>query len=287
MLRPAQLRPGQSRKAQNRLFAAYVLALAGACAGLLFAIIAVADPVGFSALRITVQEAVSPIARATRAITGSLSGIDDSIAAYWDAGDQNRKLRAQLAEQQRQLVDASTLAEENRQLRTLLKLPEQESSGIANGYLLTSSATSTRRLAIFSLGRGSGVRAGMPVRAADGLIGRILDTGLTTSRVLLLTDSDNIVPLRRASDGLPALSTGRGNGELDIRTLNLADNPFKPGDILVTSGTGGIYRPNIPVAIVMRRSDDGAIARPLADPAKVDVVTVMPAYAATASEDGG
>ncbi len=284
MLRPAQLRPGQSRKAQVRLFAAYVVALIGAGAGLLLAIISVADPVGFAALRIAAQEAVSPVARVGNAITGGIAGIDDNVAAYIGAGSQNQRLRAQVIEQQRKLVAASTLAEENRQLRALLKLEEQDDGGIATGYLLTSSSASTRRLAVLSLGSSRGVRPGMPVRAADGLIGRVLDTGLSTSRVLLLTDSDNIVPLRRASDGLPVLSTGRGNGELDIRTLNLADNPFKTGDILVTSGTGGIYRPNIPVAIVMRRQNDGAVARPLADPAKVDIVTVLPAYAATAGE---
>lgn len=281
MLRPAQLRPGQSRKAQVRLFIAYVVAMVGAVVGLLLAILSVADPVGFAALRTAAQEAVSPVARLTRSVTGTASGLSDSITAYFAAGSQNQRLRRQVEEQQRDLVEASTLAEENRQLRILLKLGEQGSGGIANGYLLTSNPTSSRRLAILSIGRNRGVRPGMPVRAADGLIGRVLDSGPTTARVLLLTDSDNIVPLRRASDGLPALASGRGNGELDIRTLNLADNPFKPGDILVTSGTGGIYRPNIPVALVVRLQNDGAVARPLADPAKVDIVAVLPAYAAT------
>ena len=53
---------------------------------------------------------------------------------------------------------------------------------------------------------------------------------------------------------------------------------IKPGDILVTSGTGGLYPPNIPVAIVVRRQDDGALARPLADPGKVDAVSVLRPY---------
>ncbi|NJS13934.1 MAG: rod shape-determining protein MreC [Sphingopyxis sp.] len=284
MLRPAQLRPGQSRKAQNRLFVAYVVAIVGSVAALLLATLSFVDPVGFAALRSITQESVTPVARVTRSVTGTISGVDDSVAAYVSAGSQNQRLRKQVAEQQRELVAASTLAEENRQMRILLKLAEQGSGGIANGYLLTSNPTSSRRLAILSIGRNQGVQPGMPVRAADGLIGRVLDSSATTARVLLLTDSDNIVPLRRASDGLPALASGRGNGQLDIRTLNLANNPFKAGDILVTSGTGGIYRPNIPVAIVVRKESDGATARPLADPAKVDIVSVLPAYAAATTE---
>ena len=278
MVRPAHRRPGQSRKAQYSLFAAYVIAVTGAVAGLLLAILSVVDPVGFAQLRVAAHEVTAPIARASRSAIGSISGIDDAVSAYVGAGSQNRRLRKELAETRRQLVATSSLQEENRQLKALLKLQETDKAAIANGYLLTSTSTSSKRVALLSIGRNVGIAAGQPVRGADGLIGRVLSAGPSVSRVLLLTDVDNIVPVRRARDGLPALAYGRGNGDLDIRTLNIANNPFKPGDILVTSGTGGLYPPNIPVAIVIRRQDDGALARPLADPAKVDAVSVLRPY---------
>lgn len=278
MVRPAHRRPGQSRKAQYSLFAAYVIAVTGAVAGLLLAILSVVDPVGFAQLRLASQEVAAPVARASRSVIGSISGIDDSIGAYVRAGSQNRRLRSELAETRRRLVATSSLQEENRQLKALLKLQETDRAAVANGYLLTSTSTSTKRIALLSIGRNLGVTAGQPVRGADGLIGRVTSSGPSVSQVLLLTDVDNIVPVRRARDGLPALAYGRGNGDLDIRTLNIANNPFKPGDILVTSGTGGLYPPNIPVAIVVQRQDDGALARPLADPAKVDAVSVLRPY---------
>ncbi len=278
MVRPAHRRPGQSRKAQYSLFAAYVIAVTGALAGLLLAILSVADPVGFAQLRLASQEVTAPVARATRSAIGSISGIDDAVSAYVGAGSQNRRLRKELAETRRQLVATSSLQEENRQLKALLKLQETDKTAIANGYLLTSTSTSSKRIALLSIGRNLGVAAGQPVRGADGLIGRVLGSGPSVSQVLLITDIDTIVPVRRARDGLPALAYGRGNGDLDIRTLNIANNPFKPGDILVTSGTGGLYPPNIPVAIVARRLNDGALARPLADPAKVDAVSVLRPY---------
>ena len=278
MVRPAHRRPGQSRKAQYSLFVAYVIAVTGAVAGLLLAILSVVDPVGFAQLRVASHEITAPVARVTRSVTGSISGIDDTVGAYVSAGSQNRRLRKELADTRRELVATSALQEENRQLKTLLKLQETDKTALANGFLLTSTSTSSKRIALLSIGRKLGVQSGQPVRGADGLIGRVLSAGPSVSQVLLLTDVDNIVPVRRARDGLPALASGRGNGDLDIRTLNIANNPFKPGDILVTSGTGGLYPPNIPVAIVVRRQDDGALARPLADPAKVDVVSVLRPY---------
>lgn len=278
MARPAHRRPGQSRKAQYSLFAAYVIAVTGAVTGLLLAILSVVDPVGFAQLRIASQEAAAPIARITRSVTGSISGIDDRVSAYVGAGSQNRRLRQELTETRRRLVATSALQEENRQLKALLKLQETDRSALAHGYLLTSTSTSSKRIALLSIGRNLGVASGQPVRGADGLIGRVLNAGPSVAQVLLLTDVDNVVPVRRARDGLPALSSGRGNGDLDIRTLNIANNPFKPGDILVTSGIGGLYPPNIPVAIVVSRQNDGALARPLADPAKVDAVAVLRPY---------
>lgn len=278
MVRPAHRRPGQSRKAQYSLFAAYVIAVTGAVAGLLLAILSVVDPVGFAQLRLASQEVAAPVARASRSVIGSISGIDDNVGAYVRAGSQNRRLRKELAETRRRLVATSSLQEENRQLKALLALQQTDKAALANGYLLTSTSTSSRRIALLSIGRNMGVTAGQPVRGADGLIGRVLGSGPSVAQVLLLTDVDNIVPVRRARDGLPALAYGRGNGDLDVRTLNIANNPFKPGDILVTSGTGGLYPPNIPVAIVVQRQDDGALARPLADPAKVDAVSVLRPY---------
>ena len=83
------------------------------------------------------------------------------------------------------------------------------------------------------------------------------------------------MPVRRTSDNIPGISSGRGDGTLEIRALNTESNPFKPGDVLVTSGIGGLYRPNIPVAIVARLQGDRAIAIPLANPSRVELVVVQ------------
>lgn len=272
-------RPGFSRKAQYSVFAGYVLAILGVVIGLGLAVLSVADPKGFAALRRAAAEISAPPSRATKSVTGNLAGVDDAIASFWNAGQQNRQLRKSVTDLRRRLVATSALEEENRQLRAMLDLQKSDDSVLFSTRLLSSSSTSARRFAVLDAGRNRGVEAGQPIRAADGLIGRVLDVGPTVSRVLLLTDGESIVPVRRASDGMPALSTGLVNGDIEIRATTVGLNPFKPGDILVTSGSGGLYRPNIPVAIVARKVGDVAIARPLADPSRVDYVQVLRSYA--------
>lgn len=102
-----------------------------------------------------------------------------------------------------------------------------------------------------------------------------------TSSVLLVTDTESVVPVRRTSDGLPAYAQGLGDGTLRIRLINLGLNPLKEGDVLVTSGSGGLYRPDTALGIVTRLLKDGAIARVLSDPATAGYVMIEESWAAS------
>ena len=86
------------------------------------------------------------------------------------------------------------------------------------------------------------------------------------------------VPVFLVRNGTPALATGRGDGTIELKTLEVGQNPFRRGDVVVTSGVGGIYTPNTPVALVVKADRDTTIARPLADPAKIDYAIVQRAY---------
>ena len=71
---------------------------------------------------------------------------------------------------------------------------------------------------------------------------------------------------------------GRSDGSLRLRLINLGINPIKPGDVFVTSGAGGLFRPGTAVAIATRITRDGAIAQLLSNPAATDVVVVEPIW---------
>ena len=100
--------------------------------------------------------------------------------------------------------------------------------------------------------------------------------------MLLVTDPDNVVPVKRARDGLTAFVQGASNGRIDIRLINQGINPVKAGDVFVTSGSGGLYPPGIPVAVATDPHRDGAIGHLAADPADNEFVIVEPAYSAAA-----
>ncbi|MEA3045812.1 MAG: rod shape-determining protein MreC [Sphingomonadales bacterium] len=278
MAPPGKRRPGFSRRAQYGVFIGYVVAVGGILIAALLLAIAIIDPRGFAALRSAALDITAPISSAGRSVATFIGGIGEGISNYFWAGSQNAGLRQELAEARRELVRRQALEYENRRLRALLGLARQTGDEVTVARIVGSSFEAPRRLATLSAGNSSGVAPGQAVRSPDGLIGRVLETGRWASRVLLITDGASNVPVRAVRDGTPALAVGRGDGTLELRTLEVGQNPFRRGDIVVTSGIGGLYPPGVPVAVVSGADGDTAIARPLADPARMDYAIVLGIY---------
>ena len=290
---PSDRRPGFSRRAQFSIFTGYVLAIAGAVLGAALIVVAVVDNGSFAFLRRGAAEVVAPAGAAGSAVRSGSRNVFQKIGDYFDAADKNATLRREVRIARVQQIRMRALAEENHRLKTLLGVVERSSPPVATTRMVASTSASTRRFAVIGAGSNQGVEVRMPVRTALGLVGRVLEVGPNTSRVLLVTDAENVVPLRRARDGIAAFSEGRADGTLRLRLINVGVNPLKRGDIFVTSGSGGIYRPGIPVAQVQSLTPDGAIARILSDPAASEFVIVdrvfqeLPDPAATAEAAPG
>ena len=274
----ATTRPGWSRRAQYGLFFSFLALIAGILIGLLLLALSIFAPARFDSVRGAALDVTGPVASGLHEVSSTVEGLFTGAGNYWDAAGQNGKLKRERDRMARQILTANAVLQENRQLKALLKLRERERGAVAVGRLVGSSFSSPRRFAILSAGSSDGVRIGMPVRSPDGLVGRVIDAGALASRVLLVSDRNNIVPARVLRGGLPVIAQGRGDGTIDVRPLEVGRNPFKRGDIIITSGTGGLYPPLVPVARVVRLDDDGAVALPLADPANVSFAVVEPPY---------
>lgn len=274
----ATARPGWSRRAQYGLFFSFIAAVAGLIIGLIMLALSLAAPKTYEGVRGAALDLTSPVAGALREVHTTASGLVSGAGNYWDAASQNGRLKRQNRAMRQRMIEARAILQENRQLKAALQLRERNRDAVAAGRIVGSSFTSPRRFAILSAGSSDGVRSGMPVRSADGLVGRIVEAGAIASRVLLVSDRASIVPARILRSGQPVISQGRGDGTIDLRPLEVGRNPFRPGDIIITSGTGGLYPPLIPVARVARLDDDGAIAVPLADPASTSFAIVEPPY---------
>ena len=282
----ATARPGWSRKAQYGLFFGLLAVIGGIVIGLILLAMSLIAPRTFATVRGAALDITGPVASSLHEVTETTKGLVTGAGDYWDAARQNGQLKRDRHAMMQRMVEAKAIFQENRQLKATLQLRERARQSVAVGRIVGSSFNSPRRFAILSAGSSDGIRIGMPVRSADGLIGRVVDTGALASRVLLVSDRANIVPARLLRSGIAVIAQGRGDGTVDVRPLEVGRNPFKRGDIIVTSGTGGLYPPLVPVARIVKLDDDGAVALPLADPSNTSFAIVEPPFepAAVAAE---
>jgi rod shape-determining protein MreC len=271
-------RTGFSRRRQYSVFVSYVLAVAGAIVGAVLLVVSSFNPPAFAALRMGAASITAPVSSAFAAAIGGIVAIPQGIGHYFFVHSENAELREVLERQRALVLRARAVVVENRHLHRLLQVRDRSTDTVVLARLVSSSASSGRRFAVLNAGRWSGVRPGMPVRAADGLVGRILETGPNAARVLLLSDSESIVPLRRTRDGLPAVAAGRGDGRIDVRAVSGTNVRFLPGDLFVTSGVGGLYAPGIPVAKLDVGGIDTAATGTLATPDSLDIAMVERAF---------
>jgi rod shape-determining protein MreC len=278
MAPPRNRRPGFSRRAHYGLFIGYVGAASGALLGAVLLLLSTFNPPAFAAVRGVFAEITTPFASGFHWVRRGLGSIPDGIGSYFAVHGENEKLRKQIADDKLTVSRAQALAQENRRLRAMVKLRDVTTDAIVAARLVNSSSSSTRRYATLNAGSWQGVKRGQPVRDPAGLIGQVIETSPNSARVLLLADPESIVPVRRTRDGLPAIASGRGDGQIDIRSASVATMGFQAGDVFVTSGTGGVFPPDIPVARVLRTQGDIAIAQPAVNPDALDFALVQQTF---------
>jgi rod shape-determining protein MreC len=267
-------RTGFSRRRQYSAFFGYVLAVAGAVVGAALLVASIFNPPAFSAARMAVASLTAPVASVLDAGVDAVASVPRAIGTWIQVHGENAELRAETKRYRAMLTQARIIAYDNRRLRALLAVRDRTPEPVVAARLVGSTASSGRRFALLDAGRVQGVTPGMPVRGPEGLVGRVLESGPLAARVLLVTDPDSLVPVRRTRDGMPAIAAGRGDGRVDIRSVNAANVRFRGGDMFVTSGTGGLYAPGVPVAQVEANGADSVLAVPFAAPDALDFALV-------------
>jgi len=182
----------------------------------------------------------------------------------------NAQLHAQVFLLRAQLQRQTAIESENKELTGLLQssLKAQEKTSVAQ--ILAVSVDPYMHQIVIDKGQKNKVFVGQPVLDADGVMGQIVQTGLFTSRVMLITDSQSAIPVQVKRNGIRAIAVGESDHDLLklVHVINTAD--VKLGDILVTSGLAQRYPFGYPVAQVIKVDHDAGtqfatiLAKPLA-----------------------
>ena len=183
---------------------------------------------------------------------------------------ENMQLRYKQAMLETRLQKFMSIQAENSELKSLLLASSNDKMRAMVGQILAVDTATNRHIVVINKGSRDKVLVGQAVLDSRGIMGQVIDVGLMTSTVLLISDYKCAVPVRNERTGERGILVGNN----DMSKLSLVNLPktsaVTRGDLLVTSGLGRRYPEGYPagrVVEVVDNTDDDFIkvsVRPVA-----------------------
>jgi rod shape-determining protein MreC len=218
-------------------------------------------------IRYALQAAAYPV----QVAVGSPGKLWDATRDLFQSRDTLRAENAALRQREQvlslQAMRHAALETENARLRGLnAALPplvnRHELAEVVNEDL----GSSRQRLVVNRGARGGAYRS-QAVVDGTGLVGQLYRVGPWSAEVMLITDPEHAVPVQVVRNGFRSIAVG--SGDSDALTLSVPVNSdIKAGDLLVTSGLGGVFPAGVPVGVVTAnvRDPDQILAQVKAKP---------------------
>ena len=227
---------------------------------------------------------VNPMVAVQTWIASRYQAVQEFVSAPQDTTQlrqRNSELEAQVANLQTQIIELQEQLSETNVLSALVDFaranPDNRYQAAA---VIARDPSPFLQYVIINRGSDGGLRRGMPVVSQKGLIGRIAAVTAGASRVQLITDPSSTVNVRLEPSGAQAILQGQITGEIVLDMIPQEAN-VQAGDLVLTSGLGGGYPPNIligQVASVRSRDQDvfqSASVQTVTDFSQLNIVLVI------------
>ena len=188
------------------------------------------------------------------------SNLTASEKTLTELQEENKLLIARNAELEEQL-------QANQRLQGLLKIRGTYDLKTLGAKIISAPQSSWADIVTIDVGSDSGVSAGMPVMDAYGVIGQISSVSGSTSQVRLMTDENSRISAMIQKNRVQGVLRGSANGTVKL-TLVPIDTDVAIGDLVVTSGLGGIYPKGMPLGKVsgVEKPEGGLYATIIVEP---------------------
>jgi len=187
---------------------------------------------------------------------------------------ENTRLRHENARLRDWYQTALLLEDQNKALQNLLNLQVEPQHRFVTARVIADSGNAYVKSLLVLAGRAQNVEKGQAALAADGLIGRVIEAGNRTARILLLTDINSRIPVQIQGSGQQAVMGGNNNALPTLLHLP-PDTVLEPGARVITSGHGGLFPFGLPVGEVVFDDHGRAAVKPYAVLDRVTYVRVL------------
>ncbi len=202
------------------------------------------------------------------------SSVGEEAKNLVDLREENTRLAKENLKLQYYKSQVSRLRTENTELRKLLSfVPDAPSKSIAARVIATSSSSFVKSVLI-NAGQRQGISNGDSAIYNEALIGRVVETGKNSARVLLLTDISSRIPVMIEGTRDRAILAGNNTASPPLKYLS-ATNNVEIGQLVITSGHGGIFPAGLMIGHVSKISEKNVQVKLIANPDSVDYVRIF------------
>ena len=201
-------------------------------------------------VRYALQAAAYPIQLAVNSPAAAWRWVRGSVATRESLQQENARLRATQRDLELRAMRYEALARENGELRGLREALPPVADRWLPAEIVTIQLSSLRQRLLLDRGAVNGVFKGQAVLDDKGLIGQTTHVGPWSAEVILITDPEHAVPVRIERTGLRTIAVGSGDATSLALPYLPANADITTGDLLVTSGLGGVFPDGYPVARV-------------------------------------
>jgi rod shape-determining protein MreC len=229
---------------------------------------------GESALRAAARSVFVPVEAAAEAAFRPLEGAAGGVGRAGDVA-RARAGRERAEERVRsEAARAEALEAENRRLEAMLRLDGPLAGEGVAARVVSIPAGGSGGAFLLDRGSGDGIRPGMPVVAAGGLVGRVIEVAGGHSTVLAIGDRASAIGVRVGAAGVSGVAQGRSGPVLQLEMLD-PSAPVEGGTVAVTSG---LRHSRFPAGLPVGRVAGEAgrwVVEPFAPPDRLEVVKVL------------
>jgi rod shape-determining protein MreC len=201
-------------------------------------------------VRYALQASAYPIQLAVNSPPSAWRWLKESFETREALRAENARLRQQQRDLELLAMRYDALAHENGELRGLRAALPPVAERWLPAEIINIQQSSLRQRLLIDRGATNGVFKGQAVLDDRGLIGQTTHVGPWSAEVILITDPEHAVPVRVERTGLRTIAVGGGDANSLALPYLPANADVRNGDLLVTSGLGGVFPEGYPVARV-------------------------------------
>ena len=188
---------------------------------------------------------------------------------------ENQMLQEEIIRLKKWQTLAIQNSRENKVLKRLMNATDNNLKLIKTASLINRNDSLFSKIININAGYEDNIKKNMSAVNERGLVGKIIHTTTTNSRILLLTDPNISVSVKTVSDNIFSLLSGAGDNKHLVSSFIKKNKLPKIGDIVVTSGTAQIYPADLLVGKVTKIENERFYVLPFVDFNNIEYVQVV------------